>query len=360
MKSLNPEMLMLARESRGLSQTDAAQCLGVTQGTLSKIESGMLLPSDDQILMLAKSLDYPEDFFTYKESQRSYGTGTQDFHFMYRKQAKHSVKHMKKTEARLNILRIRIERLLRQADLEPALTLPALTISEVEGDMDLAAAMVRATWNMPSGPVQNLMAWLEDAGCIVVPFNFESEKICATTIFNRNTMPPLIFYNKDMSADRMRFTLAHELGHIVMHSVPNIEMETQANMFASAFLLPSRDVYSDLKGFSLERAILLKKKWKVSIASLAYRAKQLEVISESKYRNICIDIARRGWKMEEPSYTHFSKESPILLNDLIDMYTKNFGYSLRELSEFLWATPEEITEIKGIDYQQKTKLKILV
>lgn len=359
MNTFNHDMLILARESRGLSQTDASKAIGITQGTLSKIESGLIMPSTAQLSLFSSVLSYPAGFFQNRERQYSYGSGTQDFHFMYRKQAKHSIKHMKKTEARLNVCRLRVERLLRQVQLEPALSIPFFTISEVEGDMGLAASMVRMAWNMPSGPVQDLVTWLEDAGCILIPFDFESDKICATTIFNRNSMPPFIFYNKSMSADRMRFTMAHELGHIVLHTNPNPDMEEQANNFASNFLSPSRDIYNDLQDFSLEKAVLLKRKWKISIASLTYRAKQLETISDSKYQKLFMDISKRGWRMEEPSYTTFPKEKPLLLNELLDLYSKDLGYSPKEISEFLWASSHDLDELRGAEPPQRTKLKVL-
>lgn len=53
---------------------------------------------------------------------------------------------------------------------------------------------------------------------------------------------PCIFLNRSQPADRLRFSLAHELGHLIMHRVPTLQMEEEANAFAAAFLAPAKDI----------------------------------------------------------------------------------------------------------------------
>lgn len=87
-------------------------------------------------------------------------------------------------------------------------------------------------------------------------------------------LPPLIFINKNQPVDRYRFTLAHELGHLVMHRAPTPTMEDEANAFAAELLMPASDIYNDLRNISIEKAAALKPFWRTSMAALFYRAKR--------------------------------------------------------------------------------------
>src|SRR5206468_6163 len=105
--TVNPEMLVLARESRGLTQTALAERIGVTQSKISKYELGSLDVSAGDLAKLSRVLDYPPEFFSLRDAL----FGLSDF-FYYRKKANLSVSEQKAIEARANVLRIRVMRLL--------------------------------------------------------------------------------------------------------------------------------------------------------------------------------------------------------------------------------------------------------
>ena len=63
MVMFNRYMMVLARESRGETQTDLAKSLGVTQGTVSKYESGLNDPPPEFVKDLSDHLRYRTDFF---------------------------------------------------------------------------------------------------------------------------------------------------------------------------------------------------------------------------------------------------------------------------------------------------------
>src|ERR1700733_7023672 len=71
---VNKELITLARESRGKSQSDLAELIGVRQGTISKYESGMIDVSDEDLEKLSSVLEYPKDFFFLPDTAEGFGT----------------------------------------------------------------------------------------------------------------------------------------------------------------------------------------------------------------------------------------------------------------------------------------------
>src|SRR5688572_12315538 len=122
-ETFNPAMMTLARESEGLTQTELAkrisslQSVTVTQGTVSKIESGSLLPSEEQIIGIANALDFPRAFFFQLDPVYGYGSSC----YYHRKRQDIPVTTMRKALADINILRIQLTQLLRGAEIDSEL-----------------------------------------------------------------------------------------------------------------------------------------------------------------------------------------------------------------------------------------------
>jgi Zn-dependent peptidase ImmA (M78 family) len=120
----------------------------------------------------------------------------------------------------------------------------------------------------------------------------------------RNAVP-FAFLNTFKSAERSRFDAAHELGHLVMHGhgapQDSKQAESEADRFASEFLMPSDDVLSRIRYItSVTDLICAKKRWGVSVAALNYRLHKLDVVSDWQNRNLNIEISRRGYRKDEP------------------------------------------------------------
>lgn len=64
MKKINSEILRLSREARFITQKELSTMLGVEQGTISKIEKGILPAEEELVEKIAKVLDFPVAFFT--------------------------------------------------------------------------------------------------------------------------------------------------------------------------------------------------------------------------------------------------------------------------------------------------------
>lgn len=324
---INPEMLVLARESRGMTQSELSKITEINQSTLSKYENGMLEVSPDVLTIISDALNYPESMFTRSQSILGFGSAC----MYHRKRQTLSVSHLKRIQAKINLMRIHVERLLISAEIETPFDFPVFDVQD-SGNPEDIAELVRQAWSLPIGPIKNLVKTIESAGGIVIPFSFGVRKLDAISQWPRN-MPPLFFINEEMPWDRIRFSLAHEIGHLVMHRKPTPEQESEADRFASAFLMPEQDIKVDLMGIDLVRAADLKPYWRTSMQALIRRAYDIGQISEHQYRRLFTEISKNGYRINEPY--PISKEEPSVLNSLIKVHLHDHHYTLSELGHLL-------------------------
>lgn len=325
-------MLTLARESRGLTQSQLAEKIGVRQGTLSKIEAGVLPASDDLLTKFAQGLDYPSELFV--QSDRIYGFNATIF--FHRKHENIPERIMRKLHALMNLQRMRVQRLLRGVEVESPCKFQRINSEDYRGRVDHVAQIVRSTWMLPLGPVRNITQAIEDAGGIVIRFDFETRLMDAISEWVPG-FPPLFFVNSnsDITGDRLRFTLAHELGHVVMHRLPTPDMENEANLFASEFLMPAKEIKSSLRNLSIPKLAELKSHWRVSMAALAQRAHQLGTITPAQHKYLFIRLSKAGYRLREPEETDIPIEKPTLLSELVQAHINELGYSVPELSRLV-------------------------
>jgi len=184
---------------------------------------------------------------------------------------------------------------------------------------------------------------LELAGIIVVRSNLESPKIAAISLDNVGSYPALIIMNTGLPADRERFTLAHELGHLVMHSVlvTTDEAEREADAFAAEFLMPAAEIRTELKGITLARAAQLKVVWRVAISALVRRARDLGVIDDSRYKSLMVSMSQKGWRKAEP--VEVQHDHPTVMSALIQVHLAEHGYSFDELAQVVALNPDEFS-----------------
>jgi Zn-dependent peptidase ImmA (M78 family)/transcriptional regulator with XRE-family HTH domain len=332
-------MLILARESRGMSQTDLARTINVTQGKISKYENGMLHVAEEDLERTARVLDYTTDFFFQQD--RIYGLGSS---FLFNRKRKTTpLQAQKRIQAQINVLRMQVERLLRGAEMETENQFEPLDVDAFNGNAAKVAREVRAAWKLPLGPVSNMTAVVESAGGIILKCAFGTRKVDAAHLWVPG-LPPLFFLNKDLPGDRFRWTLAHEVGHAIMHRHPTGDVEEQANMFASEFLLPEREIDPHLPDMSIERAAVLKQHWKVSMAALIMRARDLGAISERKYRTLFTHLSWQGYKTNEPF--PIAIEEPQLLKRLVAYHRDDLGYNNFDLARLLFSPDPQFFEPK--------------
>ena len=337
MPEFNPEMLVVARESRDYSQTDFAKLVRIQQGTLSKIESGILPPSEDLVRTFAEAVGYSTDLFY--QSERAYGfNSTVYFH---RKRQSLSEKTLRRLHAQMNLTRMRIARLLRSVEGSPC-KFHRIDPAEYDGRPDIVAQLVKSTWLIPMGPVRSVTRAIEDAGGVVVHFDFGSRHADAISEWVPG-YPPIFLVNSsaDITGDRLRLTLAHEIGHAVMHRIPSPQMEEEANTFASEFLMPRKEIKAALYRLNIPKLIQLKSEWSVSMAALIQRAYELKTITEAQRRYLFIHMSRNGWRIREPVDTDVPIEKPDLFPRILQTHLGELGYSVRELSTLMFVRDED-------------------
>ncbi len=182
----------------------------------------------------------------------------------------------------------------------------------------------------------------------MLAFDFRTEKLDGFVVPVSDEIACIaINTNKVFSPDRQRMTLAHELGHFLLHrnDFPDDHTEDEANRFAAEFLAPAKTVLQDLMPpLSLPRLSMLKKHWKISMASLAYRAHQLHTIGDKPYKNIMIYLSANGFRKNEP-YCGIEYEKPTLLLRLMKNFINSVPNALDELHLSLTRFNERYPEI---------------
>jgi Zn-dependent peptidase ImmA (M78 family) len=178
---------------------------------------------------------------------------------------------------------------------------------------------------------------VENAGGIIVECDFDTHQIDGFTKWRGPTLPPLFFMNRSLPPDRWRWTLAHELGHAVMHTMqyPSEDMEHEADAFAQEFLLPRQYVRNEFVGLTFPKLAGLKTYWKVSIQALIARAHTIGAISPRQRTYMFMQWSRAGYRLREPAELDPPSEPPKTLSQLISDHLRRLGYSVQELARAL-------------------------
>lgn len=334
MERFNPEMLVLAREARRLTQTALAKRTGVSQGTISKIENGQLVPPPETIEALALGLEFPKTLLA-RDSRASTVPVT-----FFRKKASLSQGDAKRILATITLQRAQMETLLRSVDGLPSANVPTALPSGSRSAADLAAELRRG-WRMPRGPIEDLTALFEANGIVVVPTDFGADGIEGLSI-REPGLPPLMFVNALAPMDRVRFTMAHELGHLVMHHAQAIapdDCESEADLFASEFLMPAQDIRYQLGEIDIEKLARLKTEWRVSMQSLLMRASALQRVGPARSKRLWIEMSISGYRTKEP--VEIAREEPALVREMVQSHLEDLEYTPGELAAALDLSEEE-------------------
>jgi Zn-dependent peptidase ImmA (M78 family) len=353
------EMLRLARQRIGFTQKQAASRLGIAQPVLSRYENGISDPDDAFLLKASQVYDLPRAFFDLRETV--YGPPV-SVHPMPRAKADITARDLDMVTAELNIRAMQMRRFLEAIDFQPPADLPILDI-ERYGSAEKVAAVVRAHWRLPRGPIMDLTSLAERAGIIVGTSDFGGASISGMT-FKVPGQPPLVLLNAHHPADRMRLTLAHEIGHLAMHRFPTPNMEVEATEFASSLLMPAIDIGTAFKSRSritLELLAALKPEWKVSMQALLVRAKSLGHIQGNQYRYLWQAISAKGWRLREPPELDFEHEKPTVMKSIIRNHLEVLGYSIADLCNLVPIHEREFMRMYGpIDDRQPPRPRLSI
>lgn len=314
-----------------MTQEELAAKVGITQAALSRYENGLRAADDETVSQLASALGVTADFL--KHDYRLQGAIAADAHMRRQKTTKPS--DWKRVEARLNAARMHSSYLLSRVPIDPSNHV-------VQTDPDSttpgeAAALLRASWRMPIGPVRQIVAWVESAGVLVIEEDFGTHRIDGMSQWAGQHAVMLI--NANLPTDRKRWTVAHELGHLVMHSnYMDVDIEDQANQFATEFLMPEHVIRHQLSGLTLGKLSELKSEWGVSMQALFERAYRLGRVTSEERQQFYRRLNSRGWKTREPGSDQIPPEPPRLARSMGEQLIHS-GLSPAEVARLIGVPP---------------------
>jgi Zn-dependent peptidase ImmA (M78 family)/transcriptional regulator with XRE-family HTH domain len=292
---INPTRLQQAREVRGLTQTALARQVGVHQSAIAQLETGRMQPSPEVLGAISLATGFPPAFFT-RPSGPNFPLGS----LRFRARAAITARQRRQAWWYAHTLAELMAFMVVQTEY-PVPRLPRLA-----GDPAAAAAVTRQALGLPPDqPIGPLIRTLERRGVwvVAIPVPLPQRDACSTWAGGDGSTP-VIVVAATAAGDRRRFSVAHELGHLVLHQVPHGSphaLERQADAFAEAFLLPAAAMREALvPPITLTTLADLKTRWGVSLQALIRRALTLEIISHSQYRSLSAQLGARGWRTQEP------------------------------------------------------------
>lgn len=351
---MNHRQLTFARELRGYTQTELANSIqGLSQSNLSKFEKGLGVLSEELQRKIIDFLGFPEGFFKKK-------INSSIEHAHYRKKASVTKGDINAFENKCKSIGYIIDEMAESIEW-PEFSLQALNVEEGYSPT-YVANYNRKVLNLANDkPVKDIISLLENHGIIIYDMNAH-EKFDGISFFTDRGYPVIII-NKAFSNDRKRFTIAHELGHILLHNENNYPIsqhrdekwkEKEANEFASEFLMPKESIKNMLRGISLGEVGRLKSYWLTSMASIIRRAKDLDCLTEDRYKYFLIEMSRNGYNRKEPVDVYI--DQPTCFRNAYFLFKNELAY---EDSDFITSMhlPKDILD--DIFYYDKlAKLKV--
>lgn len=356
-RAFDPARLTQARRVCRMSKTELHDAVGVSATAIGQYERGEVKPRADTVAALARALRVPPGFFAHGRPRVQVEIAEASF----RRLRSTSVAQQQQATAYVEQV-WELSCYLEDSVEFPPVDLPdwASPDSDDVPDPLTAAGLMRQHWKLGSTPIRYLVYQLEQHGILTVLFSMKQEgnpdERSRIDAFSTTALPrPVIVLTPDKANDvmRHRFSAAHELGHIVLHhgrQGTDSEAERQANTFAAEFLTP-RDVIADQlpRRINFTRLEDLSQLWGVSVESLLYRSKELEIISESTQRRAYVTLHSLP-RRSQPIWD-YPGERPEMLKSAIDLLD-GAGVPLAQIADDLQMTPNHIRRLADIDDPQ--------
>jgi len=332
--SVIPSRITEAREACALSMGDLAERIGVTRQSVSKYEKGIMNPSPGVLQSISFVLQFPVDFF-YKDET---GISMEKSPLFFRsnsnilKKAKTACKHHVKWVCET---RKQLEKYVKFVDQN--LLIEERNHEELQDiDIEEIALSARKKWGLADSPVGDLIGVLENQGIIVAQFS--DNEFCSFKGIDAYSswydgIPYIVYNSVQKSAVRTRFSIAHELGHLILHSSISEKdavkkevvdfVDMQADRFASAFLLPATSFPKDVRGTSLAYLEIVKKKWGAAMSTIIRRCETLNLLTDNQIGYLKRQMTTNKYWRNEPLDEVIQIEPPEILRDAVYMLIEN-------------------------------------
>jgi Zn-dependent peptidase ImmA (M78 family)/transcriptional regulator with XRE-family HTH domain len=322
------ERVRRLRLACGLGQVDFAEGVGISGGSVSKLENGRMTVSGPLLEAIAQVLDCSPSFIL---STRQTVPTTRPWLRAYADASKRAIdQQIADCTIATEVIDILCLRMIPD-------TVPAFQGSlDDDDEIEQFALDVRAAAQLGEGDVVgNCMRAVERLGCLLLPMREELGRHLGLSA--RANLVPIICVSRPsgdpsrhVPGDRQRFTVAHELGHLALHgglgppqtAEEASRVERQAHLFAGAFLAPGDAMLEELQEHggrvTLQTLARIKEHWGVSIKALVKRFQILGVIDPEHARSLYKQISARGWNKEEP--VPVGNEQAIWFNKALDKW----------------------------------------
>lgn len=293
---IHPTRVTIARERGGLSRLDLATAVGVTTRTLTNWED--IGAPDTRADALSTATAQPVAFFQTNPA----ATVTDDrIFFRMRRRTSAALLHQATALGSLGMEMFN--------EISRRLGLPALALPELDPDLSpqAAAEAVRLKWGLGDFPLPNLVQLVESHGIRVLGIPAAEQDVDAFSFWGQDARP-YVFLARRKTPERSRFDLAHELGHLLMHSstktddaATDRELEREANVFAAALLLPPDSVRTMMPSAPpLDAVIALARRFGTSAVAAAHSVHDVGRASDWGHRQLMAELTRRGFETGEP------------------------------------------------------------
>jgi Zn-dependent peptidase ImmA (M78 family)/transcriptional regulator with XRE-family HTH domain len=319
------ERVRAVRHLLGISQIDLADAASVSQSLISQVENGVKEASEELLMAISEATATPRSFFDIMPPDVPMGT------LRFRKLATARQGDTKRIKVLFDEAYRVITELMNEANY-PRPDLPQITYEPSVDDLEKLASETRAALQLTDdGPIRHVTRACERAGVAVVPLTLPSIDDneegtvghFGVSCWLSKDDPAVVGYFTGASGDRQRFTIAHEIGHLVLHSRRRSvrDPEGEANYFAAAMLIPlhrAEEMFAN--DITLSDLQHMKAHWGVSIQALIMRGANLGFIDERRKTSLFKQLSSRGWRKNEPVTVH--AEEPMLAWMLI---SRKFG-----------------------------------
>src|ERR1051326_6296818 len=337
--------LKLARAAAGLSLRDLEEKLNglVTAQAIGKYERDEMMPSSSVLIALARTLSVTEKYLLNPADVDLVGVE-------FRKNKLTSARETADVRARIlsEVERyLEIEQILavKTPDVFPSRVRPRVKSPQEAED---AAKDLRKRWMLGVDAIPNLCEFLEENGIKIcaIPLPDAVSGVQATVKSAEGASVPVVVVNANNPGERQRFTVAHELGHLYMDIPKSSDPEPLCHRFAGAFLMPEqtleKEVGSRRRSIPARELFQLKQLFGVSAQAVAYRCKDLGIISQPTVAGIFKLFGAKGWRRDEPN--PIAKEEPSRFERLCIRGLAEGVISEAKASELLQKTVREVVE----------------
>lgn len=360
-----PERLSLARRARGLRKIELARLIGVSSSQISKYESGDQSPSSRSLEKISSVLAMRPEYFVSEPV-----TGIEKLSPVYYRSLSAATKQDRETaEARTMIYLESKLVISRYVDL-PKLNLPIIEDAPdrpelIDGNyIEAVAERVRSHWKIYDRPIDNITRLFENNGLFVSFSDLISKTLDGFSYrFRYQSSRELVEQENAVicvstfrpSSVRIRFSLCHELGHLLLHRKVSETtartssrfklMEEQANHFAGAFLFPQKPFMEELPRYDLLSFKESKWRWKMSIGAMIFRAKNLDLIDEDTEFRLKRSYGARKWAQLEPFDESIPIEFPEVDRDALSLIFSETPISRSDFLDSINLTKEAAEDI---------------